>query len=192
MARGFFEAVLCASVALWGCGDSAGGADGLPGMASCVAAQEPFGAEPDQGLSFPDVTLTDCEFEKVSFDELRCDAEITLLSIGAGWCEPCREETPQLQAIHESLQAQGVRVVQVLIEDSQTNPANTLFCSAWVDEFALTLPVFIDPVGATKEAFDNPVLPLNVVVDAEGRVLWSQTGIIPEGLEDILVGLLPT
>jgi len=154
-------------------------------------AQEPFGAEVDQGLSFPDVTLTDCGFEKVTFDELRCDAKITLLSIGAGWCEPCREETPQLQAIHESLQSEGIRVVQVLLEDTQTNPASTTFCNAWVDEFDLTLPVFIDPVGATKAAFNNPLLPLNVVVDSEGRVLWSQVGVIPDGLDQILLDLLP-
>ena len=81
--------------------------------------------------------------------------------------------------------------MQVLFQDTMAQPATTLFCSTWVNQFSLTMPVFIDPVGETLTPFGSPTVPVNVVVNHDGKVLWALEGAIPMNLEDILRGLLP-
>lgn len=155
---------------------------------ACDAAVEPFGAE--VGQSFPDITLTDCAGGKHTLDELRCQNTITLVSVGAGWCEPCQEEAPELQAASVALADQGVGIVQVLFQDASGLPATTMFCDAWTQTFSLTIPTLIDPVGNTLEFFDQAQTPLNFVVDRDGVVLWAQTGKVDD-VEGLLVSLLP-
>ncbi len=157
----------------------------------CLAAKEPFGADPAKGESFPDVELTTCEGAKVTLDTLRCESKIMLVSIGAGWCQPCIEETPSLEAASIELRDEGIGVVQVLFQDAMANPATSLFCTSWVDQFALTMPVFIDPVGETLGSFETSPAPFNVVVDRDGKVLWAEVGVVPADLQGTLRSLLP-
>lgn len=170
-----------------------GGAGGAGGqdLGPCVPSAEPFGTDVTNGESFPDVKLTACDGTSRQFEAIRCENAITLLSIGAGWCAPCQEETPQLEAAAAALVGKSVGIIQVLFEDGQSNPATTLFCDTWVTEFGLTIPVYVDPPGNTLAYFDAAAAPLNVVVDHEGKVLWSAVGVVPDDLEGLLLGLLP-
>jgi thiol-disulfide isomerase/thioredoxin len=164
-------------------GSGAGGT-----AAACEASVEPFGTE--DGESFPDLELTACDGSKVSLDAVRCEHSITLVSVGAGWCEPCKEEAPELQAAAEALGDQGVGVVQVMFQDAGGLPATTLFCDNWTTQFGLTIPVFIDPVGNTLEFFEQAQTPLNFVIDRDGKVLWAMTG-KPDDIQAVLTSLLP-
>ncbi len=158
----------------------------------CDASPMPHGA--GVGDNFPDSKLTDCGGVKATLDTFRCQHDITLVSIGAGWCMPCREETPDLEAAAAALADEGVGVVQVLFQDQSADAATTAFCDAWVQEFNLTIPVFIDPVGNTLEPFDNAdiaaQMPLNVIIDRAGKVLFSDTGKIDD-VEGTLRQYLP-
>lgn len=158
---------------------------------SCRAATPPFGADPALGHSFPDVPLTDCEGNRGSLREVRCANDLTVVSIGAGWCQPCREETPDLQAAHEALKEEGIGVVQIVFQDGQAAPATTAYCKKWVETFALTLPVFVDPPGNTLAYFDAAATPLNLMLDRRGRVLWSALGTVPEDLIGVARALKP-
>ena len=160
-------------------------------LGPCLPAAEPFGTDPGASESFPDIKLTLCNGTKETVDQIPCRNQITLISIGAGWCEPCKAETPQLEAAALALAGQGIGIVQVMFQDGQSSPATTLFCETWVDQFSLTIPVYIDPPGNTLAYFDSASAPLNVVVDHDGKVLWAETGIVPEDLEGLLVGMLP-
>ncbi|MBW2456569.1 MAG: TlpA family protein disulfide reductase [Deltaproteobacteria bacterium] len=166
---------------------SSGTSSGGP---SCGAAVQPFGIDPGAGESVPDLEVTACDGTRVTLDELRCPASLTLLSVGAGWCQPCQEEAPMLEAAAAELGDEGVVIVQILFEDGDGDPATSLFCQQWTDAFDLTIPVYVDPLGQSTELFDQAATPLNVVVDREGRVLWSTTGLVPD-LEDQLRQLLP-
>lgn len=179
-------------------GDGAGGSGGGAGtgtggsdLGPCLPASEPFGTDPTAGESFGDVKLTSCDGASHYLDEIRCQNVITLISIGAGWCGPCKEETPTLEAASKTLAGQGIGIIQVLFEDGQSNPATTLFCESWTSEFALTLPVYVDPPGNTLTYFDAPAAPLNVVVDHDGKVLWAASGQFPDDLVGLLQSLLP-
>jgi peroxiredoxin len=160
--------------------DGGGSASGGGPTANCNAAQAPLGADPAAGDSFPDLEITDCSGGKITIDQLRCGNTITLMSIGAGWCQPCQEETPDLQAAYVAHQAEGLAIFQLMFQDASSLPATTLFCDAWVDEYSLTFPVFIDPVGNSLDYFQSASAPLNVIIDADGKVLWAETGKIDD------------
>jgi cytochrome c biogenesis protein CcmG/thiol:disulfide interchange protein DsbE len=158
---------------------------------SCQAAPQPLGTEPALGHAFPDVPLTDCEGNRGTLREVRCENDLTIVSIGAGWCAPCLEETPDLQAAHEELRDEGIGVVQIVFQDGQAAPATTAYCKKWVETFALTLPVFVDPPGNTLAHFDSAVTPLNLMLDRDGRVLWSKLGKVPDDLIGVARALNP-
>jgi len=135
----------------------------------------PFGTTPGTS-SLPDLPLADCTGERSTLADLRCGAQLTFVSFGAGWCEPCRAEAPALQEASVELAAEGVVVAQVMFQDADARPATTQFCQSWRDELDLTIPVFIDPVENSTALFDVSGTPLNVIVDRDGRVLWSKAG----------------
>lgn len=158
---------------------------------SCRAAQEPLGTEPALGHSFPDVPLTDCEGNRGTLREVRCANDLTIVSIGAGWCKPCLEETPDLQAAYEALRQENIGVVQIVFQDGQAAPASTAYCKKWVETFALTFPVFVDPPANSVALFDSAATPLNVMLDQHGRVLWSELGKVPDDLIGVARSLKP-
>ena len=164
--------------------DSSGGSGGGGGSggspASCEDAAEPLGTDPAAGQSFPDLAFNDCQGVEQSIKDMRCQSEILLLSVGAGWCMPCREETPDFQVAFEAHQAEGLGIVQVMFQDNASNPATTLFCENWEEEFSTTFPVLIDPVNITMGYFEQSEAPLNLVMDRDGKVLWSDVGKIDD------------
>ncbi len=158
---------------------------------ACEPAAAPLGADAAQGHSFPDVDLSDCDGVRGTLAAVRCRNALTIVSIGAGWCAPCVQETPELQAAHQELAGEGIGVAQIVFQDAQAAPATTAYCKKWVDTFDLTFPVFVDPPGNTLEYFDSAVTPLNLMLDARGRVLWSEVGKVPEDLIGLARSLRP-
>ncbi|MCK6593066.1 MAG: TlpA family protein disulfide reductase [Polyangiaceae bacterium] len=157
-----------------GCGEGGSGDVELP--PGCLAAAEPFGSDPAKGESFPDIELTACDGSVTSTAALRCQSKVTLFAVGAGWCGPCNEEAPDLEKAYQELLDEDIGVVQVMVQDVMVNPATTLFCQKWVDTFDLTMPVYIDPAGKTLGTTDTMLMPLNVIVDRNGRALRTVIG----------------
>jgi len=170
-----FLAILVAFSAA-GCGEDGGASGAAPLPAGCPAAAEPFGSDPAKGENFPDIELTACDGTTTSTAELRCQSKVTLFAVGAGWCGPCNEETPDLEKAYQELLDEEIGVAQVMVQDVMANPATTLFCQKWTDAFDLTMPVYIDPVGETLGTNDSALLPLNVIVDRNGKVLHTVIG----------------
>ena len=140
------------STSATGGGGAGGGTnDGGAGGEACKPASKPLGTDPSGGESFPDLELRSCDGSTVGLGDLRCQSAVTLLSIGAGWCEPCKAEASLLQDAAVKLADEDVSIVQVLFQDAASLPATTLFCQAWVDTYELSIPVLIDPVGTSEK-----------------------------------------
>jgi peroxiredoxin len=170
---------ICLALALVGCSREPA-AETAPGPEpqdeTCSAAAEPFGADAAAGESVPDVKLYDCAGARIGLEELRCEQSLTWVSVGAGWCQPCTEEALDLEAAQAAYGDRGVRFVQVLFEDAASQPATTQFCGEWVESFGLTIDVLIDPALELVDLFDRTQTPLNLLIDRDGKVVWSQLG----------------
>ena len=156
-----------------------------------------YGTELGQRLA--DFTLIDCEGEEFQFAELMCKRDdaygdynrAILLSIGAGWCEPCIEETEILEAeINQPYCGGGLRVVQALFQDEDGGPATKFACSQWRERFGLTFPVLQDWQFITRKYFEAAQTPLNLLVDKNGVIRFRSTGTaapdLPQRIEELL------
>ena len=137
------------------------------------------------GDTVEDLTLEDCDGNVVSLGGVLAHGELVLLNVGAGWCQPCIEETTTLNAhIFEPYCREGLRVVQVLFQDQNANPATKLFCREWREQYGLDFPVLVDPLFVTERYFDAVVTPLNLLINADGTIVYRSEGEVPGAVLD--------
>lgn len=91
-----------------------------------------------------------------------------LVAAWATWCAPCREELLVLEALHQA----GVPVVALNVDTAERSDQ----VDALVAELALTVSVVKAPDAA--EALGLTALPWSGVFDAEGTLVWSESGLL--------------
>jgi cytochrome c biogenesis protein CcmG, thiol:disulfide interchange protein DsbE len=98
-----------------------------------------------------------------------------LINFWASWCEPCREEAPELERLHRSL---GGSAGMVGVDYTDRADA----ARAFVERYGWSFPVLSDPDGVYGARFGFSGLPTTVVLDPEGRVAETLRG--PQSLAD--------
>ncbi|MCA9642105.1 MAG: TlpA family protein disulfide reductase [Polyangiaceae bacterium] len=157
---------------------------------SCPKAAKPYGTDPDFGESLPDILLLDCDGNTITVDEMRCESKLTLVSIGAGWCEPCQQEALVMEDLYNRYSSRGLNVVQFMYADAEGFLPGPEFCRTWRDSFTLSYPVYVDPQSNTLQFLSLGVTPVNMLLDKQGKVVWFAPGVLPEDFESILLGLM--
>ena len=188
----FLTLVLGCSNAPPACGQP-GAACALEPTPACFSYPAgPYGIHEDQTLE--SFEYADCDGERVALDQLVSQAELVLVNVGAGWCAPCIEETQTMEAeIFRRFCGRGLRVVQVLFEDRDLEPASSVFCQTWRDRYGLTFPVLRDPLFTTQRLFEDAATqtPLNLLIDRNGVIVHREVGTAAEGLIEVIDALLP-
>jgi peroxiredoxin len=119
----------------------------------------------------PDVTLTGLDGGPIRLRDFA--GEIVFVNFWATWCEPCTEEMPELQALHDERGADGVRVIAITNpNEGQTEAA----IRAFVDEYDLTLTVALSSDAALYAQFGVAQLPMTVIIDRAGVVRFRHIG----------------
>jgi peroxiredoxin len=116
----------------------------------------------------PQLALTDVQGRPVSLEDYR--GQVILVNNWATWCPPCKLEMPELQAYYAAHAAQGF--VVLAIESGE--PADQV--AAFVKDYELTFPVWLDAKGAALEIFQNWDLPSSYIIDRQGTMRYSWTG----------------
>lgn len=187
------------------CGDDRSAAerpDGGALPAECLAQPTPPGwsypAGPygtNVGHTIAEFSLEDCDGNRVAFGDVLSEADLVLVTVGAGWCIPCIEESMTLEAeTFEPFCARGLRIIDILFQDDQSNPATKLFCGQWRAQFGFSFPVLVDPLFTLEPYFGGPAstqTPLNLLVDRQGVIRWRTTGTAPADLNEQIELLLP-
>ena len=114
-----------------------------------------------------------------------------LLSIGAGWCEPCIEETEELMPeVYAPLYDQGLEIVQVLFQDDGAQPPTKSFCRDWRDDrFPDRLQFFValdQTFGWADEFLIDPQAstPVTMLLDANANIRFKVVGEKPKNTAD--------
>jgi thiol-disulfide isomerase/thioredoxin len=98
--------------------------------------------------------------EPVRLDRLGRPAVINLW---ASWCEPCQKELPELQAFADEM-GERVLVLGVVTDDRWS-------AAAWLGiELEVSYPNLFDPDKTLLHALGRNVLPVTLVVTADGSV----------------------
>ena len=150
-----------------------------------MAPSSPAYAAVDVGQPAPDLVVD--RLDGQAFDLANQRGEVTIINFWATWCEPCRKETPALQAVYRRYHADGLEMIGLsadraheraevakaaasfgypvaMLEDTEDNgfgsPAE-LPQTYVVDRNEIIRAVFLPDKGAlTEQALTDAVLPL--------------------------------
>jgi cytochrome c biogenesis protein CcmG/thiol:disulfide interchange protein DsbE len=100
---------------------------------------------------------------QISLASLRGKAVV--LNFWASWCEPCKEESPRLQAFWERNRAKGVVVLGIDAQDFDFDARR------FVDRYKLTYPILRDKQGSTLGHYGISAFPETWFVDRRGRLV---------------------
>ncbi len=111
-----------------------------------------------------------------------------VLNFWATWCEPCREEMPELSALHEAYASKNVVVLGVAIDE--VNAINE-----FTKQTKVSYPLFAADMNgmeiANQLGNNKGVLPYTVIIKADGTVHKTYFGRISKPLlEKSLLPLL--
>jgi peroxiredoxin len=96
--------------------------------------------------------------------------QVLLVNNWATWCPPCKAEMPTLEKYYETYQSQGFDIVAVEAGDGRDD------VTAFAMDYGLQFHVWLDPDGASLDAFHNGNLPNSYVIDRSGIVRYAWTG----------------
>lgn len=101
---------------------------------------------------------------------------VTLVNVWATWCGPCKAEFPELQSLHTTYGARGLRVLAISID---TDDDAAVASSA--KSLGATFTIGRDPEDQVRGRFAAVGIPESWLISADGRLLWKHSGAIPAG-----------
>jgi peroxiredoxin len=111
--------------------------------------------------------------------------KIALLDFWATWCAPCHIQTEILHEIHGEFSGTDLRILSI---DSGEEPSRV---ESFMAKNPAPYPVLVDEDGEVSDAFQVMGLPTLVILDREGKIAHSFTGIMEaEELRPLLRQLL--
>ncbi len=132
--------------------------------------------------------VPDFELPTLAGDHVRLSSlhgKVVLLNFWASWCAPCREEIPTLEATYSHYRDRGLVIVGVNVYESADQ------ARAFTDQFDVTFPVGLDANGSVAAEFGVSGLPVSILIDRGGSVVYQHMGSIPaDTLETQLSPLL--
>jgi thiol-disulfide isomerase/thioredoxin len=127
----------------------------------------------DHGRPAPDIVAATLDGKDFRLQDLKGD--LVLLDFWASWCGPCRLSVPEVDALFRQ-SAEGDPPLRV-IGINQGEDAVTARRAA--TELGMTYPVVLDRDMAIGNRYGASSIPLFVLLDTDGTVLWKQVGFRP-------------
>ncbi len=139
------------------------------GSVTEFAAEDRAAAVEINGTLFTGTAITPADLQ----------GKVTVLNFWFAACAPCRVEAPQLEALHQEFNDQGVQFLGVNLRDEKAT------AEAFEKSFNVTYPSFDDKNGAVLLAVSGMVppgaVPTTLVLDKQGRVASRVLGEIQTG-----------
>ncbi len=129
---------------------------------------DPQAKVPAIGEPTPVVVLPDLEGNSVNLSDFH--GKVVLINFWATWCPSCIVEMPSLEKLHQALEAKGLHVVAVSVDD------NLADIKQFQQEHQLTFPILHDLGGRVSTSFNTFKYPETYVLDREGNLAWKIVG----------------
>lgn len=124
-----------------------------------LASSAPFA----QRDSVPDFSATDLQGVEQNLSKLK--GQISIVTLWATWCFPCRYEMPLLESLYRKLKGRGLKVIAIAVDDD----LNAV--RAYQAEKGFSFPILFDGTGASKRAFGVKGVPATYVVTQDQRLV---------------------
>lgn len=99
-----------------------------------------------------------------------------LINVWASWCQPCINESTHLAAAHRAFGG-SVDFYGIDVKDSEADARELLAASG------VQYPQLVDPTGLSRIKLRAAALPMTIVLDASGRVVYQESHEFTSGAE---------
>ena len=100
--------------------------------------------------------------------------KVVVITFGASWCQPCKQELPAWDALARKYKSKGVVFLAFNIDKDLAKG------KAFIEEAKLrTMRAVYEPKGATVESYDPPAMPTTYVIDGRGLIRDVHAGYRP-------------
>lgn len=120
----------------------------------------------------PDFALPGLDGGTVSLSDYR--GKVVLINFWGTWCEPCKEETPALQAAYQELRGQGFEIIGINLYSQET--AGDKAVRDFISPYGVTYPIALDTDGDIARAFQISPIPTSYFVDPSGNIRFVKVG----------------
>jgi cytochrome c biogenesis protein CcmG/thiol:disulfide interchange protein DsbE len=144
-------------------------------LASCGGGGDRTPIRVDIGQPAPTYHAVSLAGDSVSLADRR--GRVVLLNVWATWCHPCRDEIPELRALHGKYESRGLELVGVSVDADGNDDG----IKAFMREFEMTYPIWRDPSENVSTRFLVIGVPATFLIDKQGVLRWRKTGPIQPG-----------
>ena len=109
-----------------------------------------------------------------------CAGKVTVINFWATWCSPCVKELPEFERLYRKYAPE----IAFYAADAFTETGDA---AAFCREHAYTIPLAYDDGSAIKAFGDWDALPVTVILDIDGTIVYNAPGAFNKGeLEKLL------
>jgi len=140
----------------------------------------------DVGDIAPDLCLDNDEGEESCLSDH--DGNVVLLTVMAAWCPACDTEAGNIvKTLHDPYHERGFDVFMVLAKNAADGTPSQGDLEAWRAGHNLPFNVMADPYyEETAAFFPSNYIPLNIVLDRDRVIRYSQTGYDPYSISNVV------
>ncbi len=124
---------------------------------------------PRLGQPVADFSLPDLQGRIVSLSDLK--GKVVFINVWATWCQPCVEEMPTIQRLHDQLQPRGLEVLTVSLD-----PLGAQIVTPFVKKYGLSFPVLLDAKSQLQKLYGTTGVPESFIIDKTGRLVEKIVG----------------
>lgn len=135
------------------------------------SAEESADTNGEDKVEAPDFTVYDKDGNEVSLSDF--EGKPILLNFWASWCDPCKNEMPDLETAYGEYKDQVIFLAVNLTDGSYETVDSA---SSYVENKNYTFPVYYDTKSSAAEAYGVTSIPSNVFIDSDGYVYAGYRG----------------
>ncbi len=114
-----------------------------------------------------DFILVDKSGKSVPFSEF--SEEVVFMNLWATWCPPCIAEMPDIQALYESQESEGVQFVLISLDDDFQKAKD------FVAKKGFNFPIY--RLGTSlPEVYSSKAIPTTHVISPDGNIVVTKSG----------------